>query len=271
MSWADKAIANPQGYERAVLFPRARDALAAYLRVARDKPALPVCVCPEIADMASEFLDVDECGMAPGTQLYGYRLGHTQDLDLDPLMTGWFLGATNPYRIVSFGANKILPLTGGGAFLTNYDDIANEMEDAGGGFFPGGNSYIGTVEDALAAMDQTVYNRRSLIKLWDRYLGDMLGRVPAEQIMPWRVMRLAPQAKRAGLIAALRHAAIAVSTNYPMIGTEDECLYPGGMAWESTVINFPLILDGIPPAPKECDSYESYVERAATIIHQALR
>ena len=270
MSWADKAIANPQGYERAVLFPRARDALAAY-RVISARTPLPICVCPEIAVLATEFLDVDDCGMAYGTQLYGYRLEHEEDLDLDPLMTGWFLGATNSHRIVSFGANKILPLTGGGAFLTCDAHLAGEMEKVGGDFFPGGNSYIGTVEDALAAMDRTVYNRRSMIKLWDRYLGDMLGRIPREQIMPWRVMRLAPQAKRAGLIAALRHAAIAVSTNYPMIGTEDECLYPGGMAWESTVINFPLILDGIPPAPKECDSYESYVERAATIIYQALK
>ena len=266
MSWADKAIANPQGYERAVLFPRARDALAAYLMVITARLPLPICVCPEIADMAMRFLDVDECGMAAGTQLYGYRLEHEEDLDLDPLMTGWFLGKTNPYRIVSFGANKILPLTGGGAFLTDDPTIADEMEKEGGGFFPGGNSYIGTVEDALAAMDQTVYNRRSLIKLWDRYLGDMLERIPREQIMPWRVMRLAPQAKRAELIAALRHAAIAVSTNYPMIGTEDECLYPGGMAWESTVINFPI--GPIQPGAKE---YESYVERAATIIHQALR
>ena len=259
MIWADKAIANPQGYARAVLFPRARDALKSYLLNAKVRLSLPICVCPEIAALASMFLDVDLAGMAPGTQLYGYRNEHGEDLDLDPLMTGWWMGETNRHRIVSFGPNKILPLLGGGAFLTNDSDLADVMSK--NSFFPGGENYANKVTRVLASLEEVVYAKRRQIKMWDRYLGDMLERIPHEQVMPWAAMRLVPPAKRPARIKALRAGAIAVSTNYPAIRTEAQHYIPaGGMLWEASVISFPI-------HEASDDDYERYVYRASQIIY----
>ena len=259
--WADKVIAHSQGYARAVLFPRARDALNRYLLITGHDLSLPICVCPEIAYMAAEFEDVDGCGLASGTQLYGYRREHANDLDLDPLMTGWWVGAINPHRIVSFGANKILPLVGGGAFLTNDSDLADQMEEFS--FFPGGDNYARKVTMVIGSLEEVVYKKHSLIKMWDRYLGDMLGRVAREQVMPWNVMRTVSPGIRPGLIKALRAGAIAVSTNYPVYNYLATNHYPGGYGWESSVISFPLHEDND-------RDYERYVYRAAQIIYGVL-
>ena len=266
MSWADKAVANPQGYERAVLFPRARDALKYYIAV-RVWPlvSMPICVCPEIAGMAGGFLDVDSCGMAPGTQLYGYRNEHIEALDLDPLMTGWWSrGRAGQHRIVSFGSNKILPLVGGGAFLTDDTGLAAELSEFS--FFPGGDNYADQVRGALSQLEQTVYHRRQQIKIWDRFLGDMLARVEHEQVMPWNVMRLAAPGQRGLLIDALRHGAIAVSINYPIVRGQSigSNAYPGAERWQSQVISFPLY--------ENTDAYvcEGYIRRAAAIVSGVL-
>ena len=258
--WADKVIAHPQGYARAVLFPRARDALNRYLLITGHDLSLPICVCPEIASLATSFLDVDLAGMAPGTQLYGYRREHANELDLDPLMTGWWAGATNNHRIVSFGANKILPLVGGGAFLTNDSDLADQMEEFS--FFPGGDNYARKVTMVIEGIEEVVHARRRLIQMWDRYLGDMLDRIPQEQVMPWNVMRTVSPGIRPLLIKALRAGAIAVSTNYPPVSGRDT-YYSGGDSWGASVISLPLHLTN------ETD-YERYVYRAAQIIYGVL-
>ena len=274
-TWADRVIAHPQGYARAVLFPRARDALNRYTQVRPEEViSLPICVCPEIAVQATEFLDVDECGMAPGTQLYGFRKEHTNDLDLDPLMTGWWMGATNLHRIVSFGPNKILPLVGGGAFLTNDPELAEKMDEYS--FFPGGECYAKKVTTVFQNLEEVVYRRRSMIKMWDRYLGDLLERIPCEQVMPWNVMRLAAPEWRYKIVTALRHGGIAVSTNYPRVdfdpemqgfpgfeGEPDAWRAGGGLWWESRVISFPLY----DASDVNC---EHYVNSAAAIIHDVL-
>ena len=272
MNWADKAIANPQGYARAVLFPRARDALAAYRIVkGRMDPELryqpirmPVCICPEVAKYADEFLDVrPNCGTAPGAQLYGYRVEHDHDLDLDPLMTGWFHGHTNVTRIVSFGRDKILPLPGGGAALTSDLDLAEKLSEWS--WFPGGEIYQRKVEMVFAHLEEAVYKRFDLHKIWDRYLGDMLGRIELRQVMPWNVMRICNPAQRPGLLKALRNAAIAVSTNYPVVDTAE--YWPGGDLWAASVISFPLYAGG---AADELANYERYVYRAAQAIYLEL-
>jgi hypothetical protein len=276
VSWAEKHIANPQGYAAAVLFPRARDALAAYKQVIRQKEPeelryydkdfklkLPVCVCPEVAALADEFLDVNEFGLAPGTQMYGYRIEHSNSLDLDPLMTGWFFPPTNPHRIISLGHNKILPLTGGGVFLTSSLELAGAMEPFG--WFPGGDNYAAKVIAVFGMIEEIVHRRRDLMLIWNRVLGDLLERIPQEQVMPWRVMRLAPADKRAEIIAALRSSGIAVSTNYPMIDTPVH--YIGGRKWSSRVINFPLYTGG---ARDHEDNYEKYVYVAANAIATVL-
>lgn len=260
--WADKAVAHPQGYARAVLFPRARDALNRYLLITGHRLSLPICVCPEIASLATFFLDVDLSGMAPGTQIYGYRLEHANELDLDPLMTGWWMGATNAHRIVSFGANKILPLVGGGAFLTNESDLADQMEEFS--FFPGGDSYANKIMRVIGSLEEVVYGRRRHIKMWDRYLGDMLERIPHEQVMPWAAMRTVSPEIRPAMLRALRTGAIAVSTNYPRIDFDPEMQdFPGGLWWESRVISFPI-------HEASDDDYERYLHRAAGIIYGVL-
>ena len=48
MSWADEKIAHPMGYEHAVLFPRARDAIWAYQKVLDGLIYLPENICPQV-------------------------------------------------------------------------------------------------------------------------------------------------------------------------------------------------------------------------------
>jgi hypothetical protein len=263
MSWADKTIANPMGYARAVLFPRARDALYVYLTFCEKRVKLPICICPEIAGMinSKDFLDVDRTGMAPGTQLYGYRMDHSEDLDLDPLLTGWNSKPTSLHRLISLGRHKILPLCGGGAFCTNDLNIADELEKHS--FFnPGSdNSYIEKIEMCFKHLPEVIHARWQQIDIWNRCLGDMLDRIPREQVMPWRCMRLAPVPKRGAIIRALREAGIAVSVNYPAFSGGQ--YFPGGMYWEQRVISFPLL-------PLGSDDAEKYVFRAVRTIYEAL-
>ena len=51
--------------------------------------------------------------------------------------------------------------------------------------------------------------------LWDRYLGDLLTRIPQEQIIPWRVIRRVTNGKRDEVVKQLRTIGIPVGTNYP--------------------------------------------------------
>lgn len=255
------------GYARAVLFPRARDAFRHYMEVCGVSPPLPVCICPEMATLSPDSLmDVDWTGLHPGTQMYGYRSHHTEDLDLDPLITGWFREPSSEHRIISLGRHKILPLTGGGVFCTNNLDLADELAERS--FFPGGEVYAEKVQTVFSRMEEVVHNRFILIDLWDRYLGDMLERIPREQVMPWRVMRQCPGPQRPAVIKALRMAGIAVSVNYqPSPLARGDRYYPNAMKWGDTVINFP-IGSGLENVAES--GYERYVFRAAATIFGAL-
>ena len=268
MTWADKAIANPMGYARAVLFPRARDAFRHYLALGHTH-RLPICICPEMASLVVDdklegknFVDVDHNGMAPGTQLYGYRNDHNESLDLDPLLTGWYREASSPHRLISLGRHKILPLYGGGVFCTNDINLAEELDLRG--FFNHGpdNSYQEDVEQCFKYLPKVVHARWYQLDIWDRHLGDLLDRIPREQAMPWRCMRLAPPAKRRAIVKALREAGIAASLNYPSFGSSN--YYPGGMWWEARVIGFPLGPTG------DEDFTEKAAFRAARIIYDTL-
>ena len=76
--------------------------------------------------------------------------------------------------------------------------------------------------------------------------------------MPWNVMRLATPGQREALLAALRHGAIAVSINYPIVKGQSIAgnAYPGAQRWQSQVISFPLYdMPG-----------EDYIRRAAAIV-----
>src|SRR5260221_406335 len=239
-------IAAPMGYKYAVLFPRARDALTALERVYPMEFYFPSNICREAFDSVKDRYTVavnPETGLAPRygvvtVQLYGFRVADDDmHLDLDPLMTGWYARPHSTSAIISFGRNKILPLNGGGAFLTQDEALKEQMKKHA--YFPGGVEYAWRVCDAIRHMDETVNKRFERIALWDRHLGDSLIRIPGEQIMPWRVMRRVTHHTvinmRDVVVRELRAAGIAVGTNYPPLpGVTD----PGALQWGAEVINF---------------------------------
>ncbi len=258
--WADDLIAGPMGFKYAVLFARARDALFHYSRL--DWILLPSNICPDAATSVwfpnLELVPVEATtGMSPGVpvQLYGYRNRLSgKRLDLDPLMTGWYDKPCATSAIVSFGRKKILPLNGGGVFLTQDQALAEEMRRHE--HFPGGEEYIRTVRLCLNDIDRIVERRFRRIALWDRYLGDSCERVPMEQVMPWRVMRRIPH-NRDLVVKNLRVCGIAVGTNYPPLpGVTDS----GAIQWGNEVINF--LVDE--------DQHEQYVILASEIIKRAV-
>ncbi len=262
-TWVEDLIAGPMGFKYAVLFPRARDALFYYSAINPEKVLLPTNICPEVA--AAVFpsqltlVPIDPItGMAPmlTVQLYGYRdrASGFEPLDLDPLMTGWYDKPCANSAIISFGRKKILPLNGGGVFLTQNEDLAKEMRRHE--HFPGGPEYIRTVTTHVKSIDFIVQKRFKRMALWDRYLGDSCTRIPMEQTMPWRVMRRIPGG--AGrVVTALRDEGIAVGTNYPPLpGVTD----PGAIQWAREVINFPV----------DEEAPEQYVYRASEIVKRMI-
>ena len=84
--------------------------------------------------------------------------------------------------------------------------------------------------------DDWIEERFERIAKWDAELGDLLIRVPKEQVMPWRVMRRVPNGKRDQLVRELRLLGLPVGTNYPPLTGRNE--------WGDTVINF--LIDEMP-------------------------
>jgi len=245
MAWADDQIAKPMGYEHAVLFPRARDAIKAYVEVtARKVLGLPSNICPEAFKAAGDKArsqEIDQAtGLAPNlaVQLYGYRNEVSAPLEIDPLMTGWVGRPCCESTIISFGFKKTLNVGCGGAFLTNNTLLAAAMMDFG--FWPGGDELTALVQKELGRIHWRRDVRFEQIKRWDAALGDLLPRIPMEQVMPWRVMRRVPdwgpkdkfhdRSKRDTVVAAVRAGRIPVGTNYPPL--------TGSNKWGDEVINF---------------------------------
>ncbi len=256
-------VARSMGYKHCVLFPRARDALRAFLKVGGIAPHLPsnICHVARAANPMALLVPVSEyTGLAHiPVQLYGYRVRHTEaELDLDPLMTGWFDRPFAVSSIISFGRHKIVN-SGGGAFLTQDQSLAEEMSRFG--YFP--PALIAPVSSALLNLPETVEKRCERIAIWDRLLGDCCIRIPCEQAMPWRVMRRVP-GKRNAVVKALRNAGIAVGTNYqPLPGVTD----PGAIRWGNEVINF--LLEG-PDYEDLGPDYADYVLLASETIKRAV-
>jgi hypothetical protein len=231
MPWQDDEIAGPMGYKHCVLFDCARDALKAYPY----EITLPGNICPSVykARPNSFLEEVDQAtGLAKysPTHLYGYQSPAANDsfaLSLDPLMTGWLRQLKTESAIISFGHKKVFSLGYGGAFLTNDKDLARSMEVQS----HWNESYTTYFLERLAGFSDHIEQRREIVGLWDRYLGDSLIRIPQEQIMPWRVMRRAVNLEaRSLIVAALREAGFDVGTNYPPLTGSNE--------WGDTVLNF---------------------------------
>lgn len=218
-NWADELIAQPMGFQFCVLFPRAREAIKAWSDITRRPIKLLTNICPVAKEWATFWTlhPVDDFGMAPGitTQLYGYRergVG-TSELDLDPLMTGYFDRPCATSSIISFGRHKTINVGAGAAFLTQDQGLSEEMDKLG--YFPAGLAHLLSVQ--LLAMPSLMQKRFEKVAIWDRHLGDSLQRMKREQIVPWRVMRLSwtGRARRDAIVEALRNAGHDVGINYP--------------------------------------------------------
>lgn len=238
MSWANEKIAHPMGYAHAALFPRARDALTAFERVSPIEFHFPSNICPAAYESVQNRHTVpvnDETGLAPRrgvmiVQLYGYRQSDHTLLELDPLMTGWGRKPCCESSIVSFGLKKFISIGHGGAFLTNNLNLASEMaEHAWWPLDEGGEASI-VLGYNLGRFLEMKRARFDQIARWDAALGDLLPRIPMEQVIPWRVMRRVPDGKRDAVVSGLRQVGIPVGTNYPPL--------TGSNKWGDEVINF---------------------------------
>jgi hypothetical protein len=233
-NWGDDLIAGPLGYKYCALYPRAREAIKAWTEITGRPLQLPTNVCTVARDWAKtvSIHDIDETGLAPGitTQLYGYREegNGKSELDLDPLGTGFFSRPVATSAIVSFGAKKFITV-GGAAFVTKDQGLAQEMEARG--YWP--ESLTDHVKLYLGAISMIRDRRRDRVYLWDRHLGDCLQRIKREQIIPWRVMRMAQTPGiRLNIIDALRTNGFDVGTNYRNIAPHTIDL------WGSRILNF---------------------------------
>ncbi len=231
MPWYDDEIAGPMGYKYCVLFDCARDALKAWPHGI----VLPGNVCRSVYAVRPDAMleEVDQTtGLAKyaPVHLYGYQSpgGNGYKLTLDPLMTGWVRRLKTESAIVSFGCKKMASLGYGGAFLTSELADAEMMGEYG----HWNERYTQPLIEALNCFVDYIEKRRQVLWLWDQYLGDSLIRIPAEQLMPWRVMRRAhTPGLRTLIVKSLRDEGLAVGTNYPpLTGSND---------WGDTVLNFP--------------------------------
>jgi len=220
-------IARAFGYEYCTLFDSARSALRAVLR--DSLLYIPSNVCPVIGEL---YPRARRCPVSAYTglsaaapfHLYGYRQDFRYTRDVDPLMTGYLREPGAKETVISFGRKKMLDIGAGGALLSNTKSWF--------GYFPEGLRRA--LEDRWWGFHWDVLKRWDQIDLWDRHLGDSCIRIPAEQLMPWRVMRRIPD-KRDAVVKAIRDAGYPVGTNYPPLpGVTD----PGAIQWGKEVINF---------------------------------
>ena len=236
------------GYEYAIGFPRARDAVKAY--VLKYGPIeIPSNCCRALLEAAVghgspvEVLPVDaQAGIAPGlpVQMYGYRqIVPGSPLEIDPLMTGVMGKPIAKHSIVSFGWNKTLELGAGGILLTNDPQDVTDFPDT----FP--PLLFDMLEEELGRLNEIIRAKWLLSKYWDQHLGDALIRIPQEQVIPWRTIRRVPGGRRNAVVTTLREAGLNAGTNYPPLpGVTDE----GAIQWGNEVINLWGAASDIPRA-----------------------
>ena len=170
-------------------------------------------------------------------------------LEIDPLMTGYFGKPYCENSIISFGRHKTLDINAGGAFLTNNIALAGLM--ATHAYFP--EQLRTHLESAFSLFYSNVESRREAAEIWDRFLGDLLIRIPQEQIIPWRVIRRVPDGKRDEVVKRLRLIGIPVGTNYPPLsGIKNK----QAKQWGDEVINFWTTIEK-ESIPKACEAIET--------------
>ena len=225
------------GYEYAIGFPRARDAVKAYTRK-YGAPDIPSNCCPALYNAVlancshTSIMTVDpNTGVARNlpVQMYGYRqIVPGAPLEIDPLMTGILGRPFAKHSIISFGWNKTLELGSGGILLTNDPQDVTDFPDT----FP--QFLIEPLENELGRLWETIRAKWLMQKYWDQNLGDGLVRIPQETVIPWRIIRRVPDGKRDTLVKALRAAGFHAGTNYPPLAGVTDI---DAITWGDEVIN----------------------------------
>lgn len=227
----EEQLCDLMQYERAIGFPRARDALSAWCQITKEKIRIPSNCCPALLPFASELVPIDpNTGLAPvPVQLYGYRQEFPgAKLEIDPLMSGLFGRPFADSTIISFGYSKTIDIGGGGAILTQDKSLAEELKKFG--FFPKIlNSPLGAALDNLHSI---IMEKKKQYEEIEKDLWPWGIRPPSRPAIPWRFV-----AKLRGgtetWCDSLRKR-YKISRNYPPLpGVTD----PGAIDWGNRVVN----------------------------------
>lgn len=222
-------LCHLMNYEMALLFPRARDALAAWCEITGEKIKIPTNCCPALLPFASELVPVDpNTGLAPvPVQLYGYRQEFPgAKIEIDPLMTGLMGRPFAESSVVSFGYSKTIDIGGGGAILTHDKSLAGELKKFA--FFP--KVLRQPLEDALENVHAIIMEKKSEYESLEKCFASDVERLSERPVVPWRFVALGSRrAKKWAYRYGYR-----VSHNYPPLpGVTD----PGAIEWGKKVIN----------------------------------
>ncbi len=227
----ERSLCDLMFYSQAILFPRARDALAAWCKITGKKIKIPTNCCDALLPFASELVPINpDTGLAPiPVQLYGYRHECPDaEIEIDPLMTGLMIRPSATTTIISFGYAKTIDIGGGGAILTLDISLANEIREFG--FFP---PILRTpLANALDNIHSTIMEKKKQYEEIENEFGKIIDRLPDRPVIPWRFVGKKNELTDTVLINCRRD--FKVSRNYPPLpGVTD----PGAIEWGEKVIN----------------------------------
>jgi hypothetical protein len=216
-------------YERAIPFPRARDALAAWCKITKEKIKIPSNCCPALLPFASELVPVSpETGLAPvPVQLYGYRqIFPGAKIEVDPLMTGLFGEPFADSTVISFGYSKTIDIGGGGAILTQDKSLAEQLTRFE--FFP--KILCAPLEARLELIHHIIMEKKKQYEEIESEFAPYVERLPSRPVLAWRFVAKLQQ----GGGDFHQWNGYRVSRNYPPLpGVTD----PGAIEWGEKVIN----------------------------------
>src|SRR5512139_3492989 len=228
---AEDTLCDLMHYPRAILFPRARDAIAAWCKINQTKIKIPTNCCAALLPFASELVPIDpDTGLAPvPVQLYGYRQTFlSAELEIDPLMTGLMGEPFANSTVVSFGYAKTIDIGGGGAILTRDTSLANELERFA--FFP--KILRAPLAIALGSIHFIITRKKAEYEEIEATFRRHVWPLPERPVIPWRYVAKIRNSKIFDIAHEFRD--IKISRNYPPLpGVTDA----GAIAWGDRVIN----------------------------------
>lgn len=225
----ERKLCDLMAYPHAILFPRARDALAAWCKITEKKIDIPSNCCPALLPFAKNILTINpETGLAPcPVQLYGYRQHFpSADIEIDPLMTGLLGRPFATSTVISFGYAKTIDIGGGGAILTQDESLARQLTELS--FFP--KVLRQPLATALYHVHSSILEKKKQYEEIENDFGPDVERLPTRPIIPWRFIAKMKEPKR----HQHGHAGYYVSHNYPPLpGVTDQA----AIEWGNKVIN----------------------------------